>query len=177
MRPDLVRLKRAHRVLLYAVLALLFASGVGWVLVNYFFHAPEGPGAVAKSLAMKVHGAAAMAILMLIGMLLTSHVQFAWRARRNRLNGSIFLGVFAVLTLTGYALYYAGSETLRSWASWIHLAMGLALPVFLLVHILLGKTTRTTARRANAASKTRVKMPEELRRPTRELQAGLARRI
>jgi uncharacterized membrane protein len=177
MRADLIRLKRTHRVLLYGVLALLFLSGVGWALLNYFADPSADQVTAAKSLVMKVHGAAAMAILVLIGMLLTSHVQFAWRARRNRLNGSIFLAVFAVLTLTGYALYYAGSETLRSCASWIHLAVGLALPLFLLVHVLLGKRTRSAARHANAASKTQAKTRAELQRPTRELQAGLAKRI
>ena len=74
---------------------------------------------------MKIHGAAAMAILVLVGMLLTGHVRFAWRARRNRGNGSPFLGSFGILTITGYGLYYAGGESLRAWTSWIHLAVGL----------------------------------------------------
>ena len=83
-----------------------------------------------------------MAILVLIGMLLTTHVRFAWRARRNRANGSVFLSAFAVLTATGYALYYAGGERLRVWTSWIHLGIGLVLPILLLVHIFLGRRTR-----------------------------------
>ena|SRR5437773_11656383 len=91
---------------------------------------------------MKIHGAVAIAILVLIGMLLTGHVRFAWRARRNRGNGSLFLSVFAVLTVTGYGLYYAGGERLRAWASWIHLAVGLALPLLLILHVWLGKRTR-----------------------------------
>jgi hypothetical protein len=91
---------------------------------------------------MKIHGAAAMAILVLIGMLLSGHVRFAWRAGRNRANGSLFLSAFAVLTITGYGLYYAGGERLRAWMSWIHLAVGLALPILLLIHIFLGKRTR-----------------------------------
>ena len=62
---------------------------------------------------MKIHGAAAMAILVIVGTLLTGHVRFAWRARRNRGNGSLFLGVFGILTITGYGLYYAGGESLR----------------------------------------------------------------
>ena len=77
-----------------------------------------------------------------VGMLLTGHVRFAWRARRNRGNGSLFLGAFAVLTITGYGLYYAGAERLRAWTSWIHLAVGLALPLLLILHIWLGKRTR-----------------------------------
>jgi hypothetical protein len=84
----------------------------------------------------------AMAILVLIGMLLSGHMKFAWRADRNRANGSIFLSAFAVLTITGYGLYYAGSERLRAWTSWLHLAVGLALPILLLIHVFLGKRTR-----------------------------------
>jgi hypothetical protein len=98
----------------------------------------------AKAWAMKVHGAAAMAVLVLIGMLLNEHVRLAWRAGRNRANGSVFLSAFAVLTITGYGLYYAGGERLRAWTSWIHLAIGLVLPILLLIHILLGKKTRPT---------------------------------
>jgi cyanate permease len=95
---------------------------------------------------MKIHGAAAMVILLLIGTLLTAHVRFPWRAGRNRINGSIFLGAFAVLSVTGYGLYYAGGERLRSWTSWIHLGVGLALPILLLLHVFLGKRTRPTVR-------------------------------
>ncbi|HEY4639242.1 MAG TPA: hypothetical protein VIG87_04920 [Candidatus Udaeobacter sp.] len=96
----------------------------------------------AKAWTMKIHGAAAMAILVLLGMLLSGHVRFAWRARRNRANGSLFLGAFGILTITGYGLYYAGGETLRAWTSWIHLGVGLALPLFLILHICLGRRTR-----------------------------------
>src|SRR5215468_9582211 len=132
-RPDSIRLKRSQRYFLYAVLALLFLSGVAWTYWNYLA-APSGDFETsAKTWAMKIHGAAAMAIFVLIGMLLNGHVRFAWRAGRNRTNGSIFLGAFAILTITGYGLYYAGGEKLRADMSWIHLAVGLALPILLLV--------------------------------------------
>src|SRR5438045_1400074 len=85
-----------------------------------------------------------MEFLLRTGMLLGGQVRFAWRTRRNRANGSVFLGVFAVLTITGYGLYYAGGEMLREWTSWIHLALGLALPILLLIHIFLGRRTRST---------------------------------
>jgi uncharacterized membrane protein len=85
-----------------------------------------------------------MAVLVLIGTLLNEHVRLAWRARRNRANGSVFLSAFAFLTITGYGLYYAGDERLRAWTSWVHLAVGLVLPILLLIHILLGRRTRPT---------------------------------
>jgi cytochrome bd-type quinol oxidase subunit 2 len=140
-RPDSIRLKRLQRYFLYAVLTLLFLSGVAWAYWNYL-RSPGDFETSAKAWTMKIHGAAAMAILVLVGMLLTSHVRFAWRARRNRANGSIFLSAFAVLTITGYGLYYAGGERLRAWTSWIHLSVGLVLPILLLIHIFLGRRTR-----------------------------------
>jgi cytochrome bd-type quinol oxidase subunit 2 len=142
-RPDSIRLKRSQRYFLYAVLALVFWSGVAWAYWNYL-RSPGDFQTNAKSWAMKIHGAAATAILVLIGMLLNGHVRFAWRARRNRANGSIFLSALAVLTITGYGLYYAGGESLRAWTSWIHLAVGLALPILLVIHIFLGRRTRPT---------------------------------
>lgn len=145
MRPDSIRLKRAHRYFLYATLALLFFSGVAWACFNYFAVLPNEFESTSKSLAMKIHGAAAMVILVLIGTLLNAHVKFAWRDGRNRINGALFLGAFAILTLTGYGLYYVGGEKLRAWTSWIHLAVGLFLPFSLLIHVWLGRSTRPAA--------------------------------
>jgi hypothetical protein len=135
-------LKRFHRYFLYTVLALLFLSGVAWAYWNYFAPSPGDFETSSKAWAMKIHGAAAMVILVLIGTILDAHVRFAWRAGRNRANGSVFLSAFGVLVITGYGLYYAGGERLRAWVSWIHLAVGLVLPILLLIHILLGKRTR-----------------------------------
>jgi len=139
-------LKALQKYFLYAVLALLFLSGVTWAYWNYLAASPGDFETSAKAWAMKIHGAAAMAVLVLIGMLLSGHVRFAWRARRNRPNGSVFLSAFAVLMITGYGLYYAGGERLRAWTGWIHLTVGLALPILLLIHILLGRRTRHRTR-------------------------------
>lgn len=141
-RPDSIRLKRLQRYFLYAVLALVFLSGVAWAYWNYLAASPGDFEMTAKAWAMKIHGGAAMAVLVLVGMLLNAHVRFAWRARRNRANGSVFLSAFAFLTITGYGLYYAGGERLRAGTSWVHLAIGLILPILLLIHIFLGRRTR-----------------------------------
>jgi hypothetical protein len=143
-RPDRIRLRRLQRYFLYAVLTLVFLSGVAWAYWNYLAAAPGEFEMSVKAWAMKIHGAAAMAVLVLVGMLLNEHVRLAWRARRNRANGSVLLSAFTFLTITGYGLYYAGGERLRAWTSWIHLAIGLVLPILLLIHIFLGKKTRPT---------------------------------
>jgi hypothetical protein len=128
--------------LLYGVVALLSLTGAAWAYWNFFVSSPSDFELGLKALVTKMHGAAAMAILVLIGLLLTGHVRCAWRAPRNRGNGSLFFSAFAVLTVTGYGLYYASGESLRAWTSWVHLAAGLALPLVLILHVWLGKKTR-----------------------------------
>jgi hypothetical protein len=144
-RPESIRLKRSHRFCLYVVLVLLFASGAAWAYWNYLVAEPGDVLASAKSWAMKIHGATAMASLVLIGTLLTGHIKFAWQARRNRGNGVFLLSVFGILTISGYMLYYAGGEQVRAWTSWIHLGVGLSIPVLIALHLALGKRTRPPA--------------------------------
>ncbi len=105
-------MKPLHRRLLYFEVVLLFLSGAAWTYWNYFVASRGEFEMAARAWAMKIHGGAAMAILVLIGMLLTGHVRIA------------------------------GSESLRAWASWIHLGLGLALPLLLIFHVWLGKRTR-----------------------------------
>jgi len=83
-----------------------------------------------------------MLALILLGTLLVFHIPLAWRARRNRRTGGSLFAVLAFLIGTGYALYYSGSENLRAWMSWSHLWVGLALPLFIALHVWRGKRTR-----------------------------------
>ncbi len=45
----------------------------------------------------------------------------------------------AVLIVTAFGLYYLGSETVRPWMSWIHIAAGFSLSLSFPVHIFLGR--------------------------------------
>src|SRR2546423_14034260 len=103
-RPDSIRLKRSQKYSLYAVLALLFLSGVAWAYWNYIWSTGDFETS-GKVWGWKIHGAAAMAVLGLFGRLLRGPGRFAWGARRNRANGPVFLGAFAVLALQGYGLF------------------------------------------------------------------------
>jgi uncharacterized membrane protein len=80
-----------------------------------------------------------MLALILLGTLLVFHIPNAWRARRNRRTGTSLALIFGFLIVTGYALYYSGNERLRMWASWSHLWIGLAAPLFLAIHVWRGK--------------------------------------
>ena len=136
-----LRLRAGHRLLLYAIAVSLLVSGGAWAWANRLDQAGQAGASLRqlKTGLMKVHGFSAMVFVLLLGTLLPGHVRRAWHARKNRRNGSFFLTVVSVLTLSGYLLYYLGDEDWRNAASNFHLWLGLAAPVLLLWHIRSGR--------------------------------------
>ncbi len=141
MRRNSVKLSDHHKVWLYAVTLLVYVTGVAWAWLHYLGGRAEelAPRSAAEPWMLKLHGAGAMAILVLLGTLLPGHVRFAWHTRRNRPNGVALILFFAFLGVSGYGLYYFGNERLRSWTSWLHLAIGVALPAMIVIHIWSGR--------------------------------------
>jgi hypothetical protein len=123
---------------LYAVLALLLGTGLAWLVLDQMPDSGDGfePSRAHPALPwlLAVHGTVAMAALLLAGALAALHVRPAWRTRRNRWSGIPALAAGALLIATAPLLYYAGSDAVRGWASDLHIAAGIALPMALLAH-------------------------------------------
>lgn len=130
------------QIIVYLTFGLLFLSGVAWQFLHdygaiktAFQTAPHW----GELYLLRLHGLAAMASLVVIGSLLPVHVVRAWKARRNRRSGALFLATNAVLIFTGYGLYYAAAENNRALIRQIHWLVGLAFPLLFALHIFLGK--------------------------------------
>ena len=135
------RLAILQRRLLYSALAVLLVSGAWWALIHYLGVRPW----LDEALLMKIHGAAAMAALVLIGGLLPGHVSAGWALRQNRWSGAGLLLICGLLTVTGYLLYYSGAETARALSSYSHLALGIALPIALGAHLVANPSRQPAA--------------------------------
>ena len=143
-----VRLPRWQRLSVYASVGLLSATGLLWLAVHFFV--PETLELSSGSWSwpqanhglMQLHAAAALWLCIMVGSLLPLHVSGAWHRRLNRNSGSANLTGFALLTLTGYALWYAPEGGLREWSTWLHWAFGMTAPVGLWLHIALGRRWR-----------------------------------
>ncbi len=137
-----------HRLFAYWTLGVVFASGSLHFLLHQFLQTAGPFGAQPRPIepwVLRLHGAAAMATLLLIGSVVPTHVTRWWRAGRNRIAGVMLLGLAAVLVVTGYALYYSGVEALRLSARWLHITTGVAaLPAFL-IHLSRGRTAAKPA--------------------------------
>jgi hypothetical protein len=132
------RLAASLRYSLYATTAMVFASGALWLAARYL----PTPRPLADDLAatsMRVHGGAAMVLLVLIGWTASLHAPSAWRERKNLVSGILLSAALVLLTATGYCLYYLGEESARAISSLGHWILGMALPAALGCHIWLGR--------------------------------------
>ena len=137
------RLDPPFRFAVYAAFGVLFISGAAWLVADRIKESSENEiWQESAATLLMIHGGTAMVTLMLLGALVPVHVGRAWRARKNRATGIIMALCNAVLIVTAFGLYYLASEALRPWASDIHLAFGLALPVLMLVHVQAGRKQR-----------------------------------
>jgi len=122
---------------------VLFLTGAGWLVADWQKDI-SGDEIWQQAIAylLMVHGGAAMVTLLLLGALVPLHLRRGWRSRKNRVSGSVMVTFNAVLIMTAFGLYYLGSETLRPWMSWIHIAAGVCLSLSFPVHILMGRRER-----------------------------------
>ena len=150
MRPadSLMRLRPAARWTLYGTIVLLVSSGLPWVAIHYANGIDDLRRLAVESLLLKVHGAAAFAMLIAAGAMSAHHVRRGWLLRRNRVSGAIVIGLLVVLILTGYALYYLVTDATRSPISITHWVIGIAFAPMLIAHVTIGRRTGERPARA-----------------------------
>ena len=135
-----LRLNPSFRFTIYAAFAVLVLTGAGWLVADWQkdISGEEIWQQVIANLLM-IHGGTAMVTLLLLGALIPLHMMRAWRSRKNRVSGSVMVTFNTVLVVTAFGLYYLGSETLRPWMSWIHIAAGFSLALWFPLHIYWGR--------------------------------------
>jgi len=142
MKRSQIRFTPGFRFLFYIAFGALFITGVVWLFVHY---AGQGREEFSdgyewlKPWSLRIHGAAAMITLTMLGFLIPKHMQPAWRQRRNRTTAVVMFTIVMVMIVTGYGLYYCGDEGWRSWLSGCHSAAGLLFPLILIWHVIAGQ--------------------------------------
>lgn len=123
----------------------LWLSGAAWLLLHYYGRTEGEFGPEMNPLEpwmMKVHGLSMMAALLAMGGLLIAHIPKGWDHSAQRAPGVVLSAQLLVLLVSGYLLYYASDDDLRSWTSVIHWGTGLVLPVIFIWHYINGQKAR-----------------------------------
>jgi len=129
------RMPRALRVSVYALCALLWVSGVAWLVLHLAFASHNEFGTLPnrwEAPLMRVHGLLAVLGVFLLGWLMAAHVGARWAAYRNRPSGIALLATAFVLVASGYALYYStggfheGAARVHEWLGALAILAGFA---------------------------------------------------
>ncbi len=144
-----MRLEPGFRFWTYAIFATLFLTGAIWLVAD-LLKDPEGEmWQMVSADMLMLHGMTAMLALILIGAMMPLHIQRSWRAGKNRVSGSVMIGVNGILVATAWGLYYAASDLLRNFVADVHIAVGLALPALAIGHVVLGRLLAKTGARSS----------------------------
>lgn len=134
------RISARQLAALYLSTAALVVSGLLWLSVHHLAwpivsHASlEGLPSPWEPWLMKVHGAAMMLMLFMVGRLSGTHVMKGWRQHWRVAEGLGLLVGVVLLALTGYSLYYLIPDNWRDANGWFHGVMGLIWGATLIVH-------------------------------------------
>ena len=149
MKRNGVRFNWRLAIWFCSIFGVLFLSGVLWLAVRYYNASNEGFNSTYSSFEpwlLRIHGAAAMGSLVILGVLIPWHMRRAWAQRRNRVTAVCMVVSCILLVASGYGLYYCGDENLRSFLSGFHSSAGCALPLILTWHILSGRRRESRTR-------------------------------
>jgi hypothetical protein len=83
---------------------------------------------------LRLHAGTATVAVWWFGYMSAVHVQRNWKAGRRRNSGSIFVGTLALLTLTGYLIYYVEADRPLAMITQLHWVVGLCAPLAFLLH-------------------------------------------
>ena len=151
-RPNAGRvghLPTRRKVSIYVTSAGVWLTGCVWLVFHYFikvedqygFDTPH-PG---EHYSLIAHALFAFVAIWFFGVLWPGHVKKSWKAHIRRWSGGFLFGFTTWLTLTGFLLYYVGSDFWRSTTSLAHWIAGIAGLIPFVWHLVTRRATRHKA--------------------------------
>ena len=132
-----MRFTHLHRRLLLLALAALALTGLVWTALDlaYGLGPVEDQAAqLTKAWLGRLHGALAMVALVALGSVLPLHLPAGWKARAHLASGLSVTTVAVALVASGYLLYYAADDGMRSISVYAHIVAGVGACVLFGIH-------------------------------------------
>ncbi|HEY6530609.1 MAG TPA: hypothetical protein VIZ65_18120 [Cellvibrionaceae bacterium] len=133
-----LRIPQLYRRIFYSFLALSLCSGLLFFILEQWF-VIEGEFGPQKhpwqGVVIRIHGASAFFMLMSFGALLAAHIPYGWKSTRSRKSGLFIASLVGLQIVLGYLLYYLAGETMREYTGYVHILLGLIMPIALFIHV------------------------------------------
>lgn len=133
---------RRQRAAVYVIVGGLWISGCAWLCLDQFA-AQRGPfGSTPHPLQpplLLMHGVTAVASLYLFGWITARHVLRWWAGKLRRLSGGTLASALALLTVSGFALFFVTSDAWQRYAAAAHDVLGIGVTLFAIQHGFFGR--------------------------------------
>lgn len=137
-----IQVNQPKRYFLYLLFGAIWLSGLTFFVLSTWFQV-EGEFGLSKHPwqypALQLHGLCAFVFMVTYGYMIGSHMTYGWKANPKRKWGIFLASLPLCSMLTAYLLYYIVEGFTREVVGYIHLAVGMSLPVALAMHILTGR--------------------------------------
>jgi hypothetical protein len=138
---------RRQRAGVYVIVGALWISGCAWLYLDQFA-AQRGPfGNTPHPLQpalLLIHGVTAIASLYLFGWISARHVLRWWAGKLRRLSGGALASIMALLTATGFALFFVSSDAWQRSAAGVHDVLGIGVTLFAIQHWFFGRNQKAS---------------------------------
>jgi hypothetical protein len=128
---------KRQRLAVYFIMGALWLSGCAWLCLDQFF-AERGEFGVMphpmEPAILLIHGVIAILAMYVFGWITAHHILRWWPARLRRISGGTLGAFLAVLTVSGFALFFVSVDEWQHVAAQIHDILGLSVTVFAIQH-------------------------------------------
>jgi hypothetical protein len=133
-----LKLRARTRRGFYFIFWTLFATGSAIWFFDRWVRVPGAFGeehSSAQPWIARAHTLSAYGMMVVFGYLLHSHVRPGLKGKRSKPSGISMISVFAILAASSLPVLYAGEGATRNVSSWLHIYLGLSIPLFLAAHL------------------------------------------
>ena len=125
------------RYTIYVVFGGVWLTGCASLVLHTYFETPDEFGAARhpwEPPLLWVHGALGIALAYVIGWIMARHASEAWRQKKRRISGGLLTCVTAVLSISGFMLFFVTSDAWQLQSARVHQVVGLLITLFAIEH-------------------------------------------
>ena len=133
------------RYSIYFVFGGVWLTGCIWLVLHLYYAAPDEFGITRhpwEPTLLWVHGVLSIVVAYLFGWTMARHASEGWRLHKRRISGGLLTFVVAVLSISGFMLFFVTSDGWQMQSARVHEVIGVLVTLFAVEHwrVLNGRT-------------------------------------
>jgi len=125
------------RLTIFFVFGGVWLTGCMWLALHLYFEAPDEFGVARhpwEPTLLWVHGVLSIALAYVFGWIMARHASEAWRQHKRRISGGLLTAVAAVLSISGFLLFFVTNDALQLQSARVHEVIGVLVTAFAIEH-------------------------------------------